>query len=395
MPVYSPLIPMKIYSLIIILVLLPASSRCTYEEIIPGLQYEHVSLNDPMQSIHLLIADPKQVKIEIGIADNKCASARKTTEIAKQHNAVAAINAGFFGYCSRYKIQDMIISLLDCIGYTKYKAFPLWTLRINNQYYSLSHNFTGALAWNNAKQKPLFSAIKTTVHLHINNSKCVINELNKPNFKGPVLYCPTYDTHTPYSTASVVEIIIKENKVSEIYLASHGKKTIPENGYIYVLPSEYKESAELFCIGDSALVTFSTTKKQDPATEINDEEWDSMDNIIASSPLLIQNGAIQECIKEAASPFYTKRHPRTAVGILENGNWVFLVADGRQKLSKGFTILELANFMKHLGCISALNLDGGGSSTMVIKNNIVNVPSGSEYGLTRSERPLSNAILIS
>ncbi len=59
-------------------------------------------------------------------------------------------------------------------------------------------------------------------------------------------------------------------------------------------------------------------------------------------------------------------HPRTAVGIDEDGNKVFfLTVDGRQSFSRGYTMVELANMMQALGAENALNLDGGGSTTMV------------------------------
>jgi len=74
-------------------------------------------------------------------------------------------------------------------------------------------------------------------------------------------------------------------------------------------------------------------------------------------------------------------HPRTAVGIdNDTGEVLLLVVDGRSSASRGYTMLELANLMADLGADEALNLDGGGSSTMVARggkgrNRVVNVPS--------------------
>lgn len=73
-------------------------------------------------------------------------------------------------------------------------------------------------------------------------------------------------------------------------------------------------------------------------------------------------------------------HPRTAVGIDRDTNRIFLlVVDGRQKFSRGLTLLELARMLKKLGAEDALNLDGGGSSTMVAEHGpeleVVNSPS--------------------
>jgi hypothetical protein len=80
-------------------------------------------------------------------------------------------------------------------------------------------------------------------------------------------------------------------------------------------------------------------------------------------------------------------HPRTAVGIdNDTGEVLLLVVDGRSTASRGYTMLELANLMVDLGADEALNLDGGGSSTMVARggngrNRVVNVPS--DGGLRR------------
>ena len=74
-------------------------------------------------------------------------------------------------------------------------------------------------------------------------------------------------------------------------------------------------------------------------------------------------------------------HPRTAIGIdRETNQLLLLVVDGRQSFSRGYTMVELANRMIDLGADEALNLDGGGSSTMVAKKEnglvgVVNYPS--------------------
>ncbi len=130
------------------------------------------------------------------------------------------------------------------------------------------------------------------------------------------------------------------------------------------------------------------------------EEWEKMDHIVGGTPLLIQNG---EKVKDFSSEktivtFLTQRHARTAIGILANGNWVFVVVDGKQPtLSLGMTMDELADFMETLGCIDALNLDGGGSSTFVYQGQVINQPIGdgdeNDHNL-HVLRPVSDAILI-
>jgi exopolysaccharide biosynthesis protein len=87
--------------------------------------------------------------------------------------------------------------------------------------------------------------------------------------------------------------------------------------------------------------------------------------------------------------FDTTRHPRTMIG--EGGGAIWLVTiDGRQPtLSLGMTFTEMKRLARRLGIRSALNLDGGGSTTMVVKGNVVNHPSDAA-----GPRPVSDAVLV-
>ena len=84
------------------------------------------------------------------------------------------------------------------------------------------------------------------------------------------------------------------------------------------------------------------------------------------------------------------RHPRSAVGFTRDSSTVVLVTvDGRSSSSAGMTLEELAALMRELGAHQALNLDGGGSTTMIVRGRIVNSPSD-----PAGEREVGNALLI-
>jgi hypothetical protein len=88
--------------------------------------------------------------------------------------------------------------------------------------------------------------------------------------------------------------------------------------------------------------------------------------------------------------FSTARHPRTAVGFSRDSATLYLVAvDGRQPRSVGMTFAELAATMRELGAWNALNLDGGGSTVLVVRGRVTNVPSDST-----GERPVGNVLLV-
>ena len=84
-------------------------------------------------------------------------------------------------------------------------------------------------------------------------------------------------------------------------------------------------------------------------------------------------------------------NPRTAIGKIGDNHYVFVVSDGRTSESKGLSLYQLATFMKKLNCITAYNLDGGGSSTLYFNGNIINNPVSMGKS---SERKVSDIVYI-
>lgn len=120
-------------------------------------------------------------------------------------------------------------------------------------------------------------------------------------------------------------------------------------------------------------------------------------NIMTAGPMLLQHGA--KVPQRLDRKFVYSRHNRTAIGLKADGTIVLFVADGRKKKqADGLSIPELACMMRWLGCTDAVNLDGGGSSTMYIKdyglNGIVNHPSDNGLFDERGQRPVANAIMV-
>ena len=75
--------------------------------------------------------------------------------------------------------------------------------------------------------------------------------------------------------------------------------------------------------------------------------------------------------------------------MVEAGHYVVIVTDGRQESSRGLTLSEFAKLFEDRGCITAYNLDGGGTSVMFFENEMISSPSGAE------ERSISDIIYIS
>ncbi|MBR1438795.1 MAG: phosphodiester glycosidase family protein, partial [Synergistaceae bacterium] len=104
--------------------------------------------------------------------------------------------------------------------------------------------------------------------------------------------------------------------------------------------------------------------------------WPEMTNIIQAGPLIINEGASAGEDENFSGGLISARHPRSAVGLNAQGSWVFIAVDGRNGMhSSGATISELAEILRGQGMMYALNLDGGGSTEIMIDGKIWNIPS--------------------
>lgn len=107
-------------------------------------------------------------------------------------------------------------------------------------------------------------------------------------------------------------------------------------------------------------------------------EWVIRD-AIGAGPALVMDGAMHVTSDEEVffGTSIPEVHPRTAAGVSAAGELLLMVVDGRQPESRGVSLEELATLMLEVGAIEAINLDGGGSTTLVVNGNLVNRPQGS------------------
>jgi len=119
---------------------------------------------------------------------------------------------------------------------------------------------------------------------------------------------------------------------------------------------------------------------------------DGMTEVVGGFPLLLREGERVGDLEISNRPsFAAERHPRTAVGFDPDRNLLWIVVvDGRQPdYSAGMTLPELTGLLESLGVAQAINLDGGGSSIMVVRGEAMSRPSDAE-----GERPVANALGI-
>ena len=362
--------------------------------------YEYSLIEKPNQKIHIVKIDLKQYSISLVSAHNSVFGREKVGDIAERENAEIAINAGFFQ-----------------IGGNE-DGRPTGTLIINGQIFGLRTTKHAVFTIKN--NEPAVQVWHPKVEIKMGNFQVVPTAYNKfANNTSIILYSDKWGTSTLTAFKNRNEIIIsKQKKVTGI--APHGNNLIPPGGYVLSLPKTYDTS--LLKIGVSA-----------ECKEENDYHlFDKSTSAIMGIPFLIMDGIINEKLPDS------EKHARTAIGITENGKIIIAVVECmytktpgsltlkeiqdillKKKLSfnelkaaevkkilleelsdnnnsEGITLKELANFMSEQGCISAINLDGGGSSSLYIHGKYVNNQVGDkdEASGLAVVRPVSDAIIF-
>lgn len=164
-----------------------------------------------------------------------------------------------------------------------------------------------------------------------------------------------------------------------------------ERGYVLRNGVLYRSTAES---GQEDLVIY-----EDGSFEIINESEVSAEEllengavqILSFGPALITNGSIAVTENEEVGKAKAS-NPRTAIGIIDDLHYVFVVSDGRTDESEGLTLYQLAEFMETLGVDTAYNLDGGGSSTIYFNGQVVNNPTTT--GNSIKEREVSDIVYI-
>ena len=118
-------------------------------------------------------------------------------------------------------------------------------------------------------------------------------------------------------------------------------------------------------------------------------------SVLGAGPALLRGG--ETWINDAANGFTgdtsTERQPRTVAAVKADGTLLLAVFDGRSPASAGVTLREAAEILRSLGARDAINLDGGGSSTMVVNGRLRNRPRSAEGAPVR-ERAVADALVV-
>ncbi len=355
-----------------------------------GWTYKLEVLDQPVPNrIHIFTVNPLQCDIRLAHAREQ----RETlSSITQRFKAIAGINAGFF---RRGGLRNG-----NSIG----------LLKIKEEIFSDPGLERGTLVWNTGADAQICQC-KTQWILTIADEKILIDKVNQPCVEGEVVFFNKYYGKYIDAPNNNLNLVIVNNKITAL------DNKIPHSGYVISLAQERISNMHELCCEASVALQFmvcingtwqkffseNTTycvngagtliKNNRPCTE-----QELITEISTGRKIIGLADEISANFKDLQQALWLvcNRHPRTAVGLTENNEWVCVVVEGRHKGADGMTLTELAEYLHKRRCINALNLGGGGDSTMVIENIIKNIPSGSSTNtpVKIEERPISDAILI-
>ncbi|RLQ96815.1 phosphodiester glycosidase family protein [Falsibacillus albus] len=370
-------------------------------QVSPGVSHEQTSttVSGYSQSINTLnidLSDP-YTKVELG-QPNPINSTSTVSNMAKRdttegHHVVGGVNASLFHTDTGFP------------SYLVSKGNRLLNLgAVSNQ----SNDFMYVPAAFGVNQYGLgqIDRFSLQIQLSHHNHTYRLSSFNRNrNDNESILYTSSFSydrTRTnPFGVEVVVEGVPKsidtglqfgeEVKGKVASIRPYGQATsatIPKDGYVISATGSAVDQIRDLKIGDEVSLSVDV-----------DNKWHNSEFMLASGPLLVQNGKVNMTIDDS-SPRNTTRSPRSAVAVDATGTRVFFVTvDGRQSgFSKGMTLREFANYLASMGAYSALNLDGGGSTAMVARQHgdeyatLVNQPSdGSERRVNATLQAVSTA----
>ena len=162
---------------------------------------------------------------------------------------------------------------------------------------------------------------------------------------------------------------------------------VMRNGYLYrSVPAKDPDQEDLVLYEDGSI---DILREADMTAE--EMSAYGATDIFSFGPGLVMDGEITVSENDEVERAQVT-NPRTAIGILSPLHYLFVVSDGRTDESTGLSLYELAVLMKDLGCKTAYNLDGGGSSTMWFNGRVLNNPT--TFGDKIAERSVSDIVYI-
>lgn len=342
----------------------------------PGIRYHSVYKTSigpyNIKILEIDITHPKN-KIETVLAKDVLGTGfEKTSSMAKRnsrsgHIVIGAVNADFFGISDPYNPYTFLVGsmiLNNEFTFGRISQRPSFAIDTLKRLIIDDLGFSAIIKTKQGYSKSI-SSLNDTVRT---NSLVMFNKYFGSSTK-------TNNTVTELRLKRVSPLVIGDTIKFVVKAKNVGLGNMTYNPDEYVLSGNGTSKAFL----DSTILVNDTIKIVFNTNPFRGQIY----SMTGGGPTLVINGTIPSGLQTAV-------HPRTAVGFNQDSTKIFFVTvDGRQPgFSVGMSLPELANYMLSIGCWNAVNLDGGGSTTMVVRNRVVNSPSDAA-----GERSVANALL--
>jgi len=363
-----------------------------FKNIAPGVEYLQITRGESSSDdttgpwlINILRVDPSIASPKVFHAMDEGVGVETTSSLAARHKAVAAINGGYFRTTGTYRGEPvgslMLRGKLISEPHYDRAALGLITQPDTTQILLGHLRFVGEISVGRRSGSPLTQPSKGAV-------RHAVNGLNRPRSKDELLVFTPEFHRTTLTTPDGAEAVVRNGRVVTVH-DQEGSSEIPADGFVI---SAVRNSREwlLSHMRPGARVSFSWRLK--PLDPTQEALWRRANTILGGGPQLVKDGKVDiTTVQEKVLPaFRNDRHPRTAIAKLTSGMLLLITVDGRQPgISVGMSLDMLANLLLEFGADAAINLDGGGSTTMVVGDKVVNRPSD-----PTGERPVSDAILV-
>jgi exopolysaccharide biosynthesis protein len=317
----------------------------------PGLRWRQQWVNLGQESFPVvwLEVNPRNVEIKPIVTNVNTLIGTAPLIVTAQNNlAVAGINGGYFNRNNRY---------------------PLGAIRRNGQWLSSPILNRGAIAWNNSGQFYVGRLTLEETLVTSNNQRLPLSFVNSGFVQAGISrYSNAWGTtYTPLTDNEII-VIVQKNQITNQYLAPKAGETpvaIPNDGYLLTLRGAAASNLSSLPVGATLNITSSTVPP----------EFNRFPNIIGAGPLLVQNRQVVLDAKaeKFSDAFITERAVRSGICTTANGS-VMITSTHNRAGGAGPTLAEHAQLMQVMGCVNALNLDGGSSTSLYLGGQLIDRP---------------------
>ena len=324
------------------------------------------------RSVRLLRLDPARVRLTSALAGSEVPARATVLDIARRTRAIAAVNAGFFAPTGE----------------------PNGLLKIDGRLLSDTGRARGAVALFDraGRLDGHFDQVSARVRLRFRSGArwrtVRVDGVDTVRGAGRLaLYTPASGAST--DTRGGLEWAIDGAPLRATRTTTDGNAPIPATGYV-------------LSYGGSAAPPALAGLTRAPSVQVREtlvvrsgrhvRDWTRAGTIVGGAGLLLQEGRpLREwAVEQLSKGFETTSHPRTVIGRDGHGFWWLITIDGRQPgRAIGMSFAEMQVLLGRLGATDALNLDGGGSTTMVVRGEVANRPSD-----RTGPRPVSDALVV-